>query len=254
MDNKTLASYFLMGVNHAEAKGLHDLVVEYKNRLFNDGEDSLRYILLGQFSRSKEKPKSFLDIGSSVIRRELVRAHLCYLHYMVGVVTTPQVVLASGDSPELIVFKEGEILMPQDRLISTNGLDPAAIEHFQREYWENLDVVSDIREYRMALERAFDPYNLQFVLNQFGRIRAGATFDLEGGEVEIADSINSIFDTRNYSVLEDVYYNEGNRHLYSLGNYWAKLDGHPYGKNFRLTEEEAQQFLGAIIRRGIGMI
>jgi len=223
-------------VDIKKAEALHKEVCRFTDELIQN--HAMQNVLMNHgYELEEERPSSYLDLMGGSWNRKKVCLHLSYLDMMLDLVTQPNIVAFKRPA---IIANEAEDKLS---ISSARGFDFDKIESIQREWMKSPETGNLVREYKKALEAAFDEYNLQFVMGmmQYAR-RSNIPSDWKD-EHAVQVRIDKVMDTKAYTALDSAYYMAGNRLFQSAGPLWQKLDQDNFGKFFRLTPEEVTRGL-----------
>ncbi len=231
---RSLSEYLLYrNFDVKKTERLHLLVGEFRKSFFQN--HALQNLMLNRGYEPEKRPESFFDLRNGVFNRNFTIFHLDYLEQMVRLATTPQVIFVEGAKPIIV---PGE---PEQLVFRTAGrLDAAAVEEFQKQWFEQIDAREWINHYKQTLYDAFDEYNMQLILGFMDRTtRCVGQFDIHSDEErrlhkEIIDSLVPV----SFLALDNGYYKLGTRFFRQAGEFWEKLNESEYGKMFILQQGE----------------
>jgi hypothetical protein len=233
--------YYLAGSeNLEELKRLHDSVVYHKDNVFTNRH--INDVLLNDgHAPEGERPNSFYDVYDSIFLRSRTSIHLNFLETMVDIATSPQLTVVN-QREKGIVSPEGKgVLYPNDVSVEVGfetpqGYDSGFIEKLQRKWFEESEVVEDIRRFQSILSGAFEEFNLKFILYRMDRsLRLNIPEDF-GERYNIQEKIVSVFGGeyggrgKRLGALDNAYYNRGKQLFGQAGKYWDKLGKRILGK------------------------
>ncbi|MBI2148371.1 hypothetical protein HYU23_01720 [Candidatus Woesearchaeota archaeon] len=227
MGSTQIAGYYLR-IEPRQVEGLHNLVVGFYDALLVD--EDLQDMLLGNASSLKRRPKSYYDLISSVFLRTKTLVNLAYLDFMIDLATRPALIVIGSQS-----------LLGRVGSYTSRGHDAEIVERIQREWFENVDCVENIRVYERTLKAAFGDFNLQFVLGLIYNARGIFKEILPSRLVDLKERIDNALTPEAHNALDSAYYEKARGYLASVRDLWFKLDRNEYGKNFRLTLAEERQ-------------
>ncbi len=212
---------------------LHGSVGEYRERF--EVDVALQNVLLNGRSRpgDEQRLKSYLDVKDPTINRTRTLVHLYFLNYLIEAATTPQVAVIEPHS-RIIVPGEDE---PETRIRTAQGLDFLAVDDFASEWLSN-PISQVVREFQETLQKAFDEYNMKFILFYMGRSQRSFIPPEMKKEAAIQENIQRVFDRSAYPALDSAYYNIGNRFFHSCGELCRRLGADEFGKKFLLNMDE----------------
>ena len=139
-------------------------------------------------------------------------------------------------------------------LENPEGYDSGRVEELQRRWFEETEVVKDIREFQTHLSKAFEEFNLQLTL---GGMRSSLNLFIpkELGEAHqiqkrIINAFGGIYDPSRgnlFSALDNAYYDTAIRSFHQMGKPWQKLRKTIFGRIFTLSEEEDRECMEKMI-------
>ncbi len=168
--------------------------------------------------------------------------------------TMPQLTIV-GQRGDGIVSPEGKgILYLNDASVGVGfetpqGYDAGLIEEIQGRWFEESEVVGDIRRFQGILEGAFEEFNLKFILYRMARaliLNIPEDFgEVYGVREKIVSAFGGEYGGRGekVSMLDNVYYDKGKRLFTQAGKYWDKLGESDFGKMFILSAEEDEEVM-----------
>jgi hypothetical protein len=226
---------FFGDVDTQKIRKLHELVVEYSSRFFED--NALQDLLMNRGFEVDERPKDWFSFGGACWNRKKVILHLAFLNMMMGAATKPR--LAVVKSPLIVVpgqYQEARTETPE-------GWDAEVIEQLQEEWLRNSEVSQTVREYHNVLSDAFGQYNLQWTLWAMHHCLISFIDPMFEDEARYQKRIKKVMTPEGYTALDSAYYNAGNRSFRAAGNLWEKLNASEFGRKFILDQKTVQQGL-----------
>jgi len=211
---------------------LHRVVGEYRERFERDL--ALQNVLIDRRLKpgDGQRLKSYLEVRDPTINRTRTLVHLYFLNYLIETATTPQVAVIEPRSRIIIPGEEPEI-----GIKTAPGLDFLAVDDFQ-EQWMSNPISQTVREFQETLNKAFDEYNMKFILFCMKLSRRNFIPPGMKKETAIQENIQRVFDREAYPVLDSAYYNMGNRFFHSCGELCRRLSEDEFGKKFLLNRNE----------------
>ena len=218
------------GLEFDRVKRIHETVGDYRERLLKD--HLLQDLLLNEGYKIEEnRPVSYHDIENHIFNRIKTSLHLLAVEKITEMATRPRIYAVSG--PVVIIPGEEN----EERWETAEGFDAGRIEEFQTKTFENPEAMKAVQEYKETLQKAFDEYNMQFVL---GLMRGSKLhyIDLDWDVMDLKKEIDEIYDGKSFTALDSAYYNMGNRFFRSCSSLYMKLKDDEFGNLFILSPEE----------------
>lgn len=229
----------LQGASIDKVRDLHDLTGEFKDNFL--GNHDLQDLLLngGYEVPEDSRPKSFKSYQSGVNGMK-VGGHLMFLDYLINLATKPEPLILVSYSPLILPGQTDELTIE-----TPSGMDPLALETFQTRWMQEHKSRDLVRGYQEALGLALDEYSMQFILNRMGSQRDAflpnePAFEPVRG---FQERIRGTFEPSAYHVLDNAYYNMGNRFFRACRMPWEALAADEFGKDFILDAELENQML-----------
>ncbi len=217
----------------AKVKELHDLVVELKEDF--EKNKAIRTVLL---NRTELKPttSSFLDIKTPIFQRTTTALLLTYANALFARLTTPPIALPQT---KIQIYQPGALLNNEEselELKTKDGHNHEVIEHLQHIWKCDAANQKTVREYIHNLNKTFDEFNLQFVVDLI-HYRRHDTHETKK-EAKIKERIDKVYNPEAYTELDSAYYDRARSFFHITGNIAAELNKTELGRFFVLTTDE----------------
>ncbi|MFH1359141.1 MAG: hypothetical protein ABIH37_04590 [archaeon] len=227
---------------------LHNLAGEFKESFLTDHELQDLLLRQGYKLEDNERPTSFRQYHTTI---NAMRActHLNFLDYFTETMTKPS---------SIIIPKTKLILLPGEEDVfsieTPEGHDAIGIAELQEEWMENHRAREFVTDFKGRLENALDEYSMQFILMRMCCCR-GAFLSYEQAFEEVRElqkRIEKVLDRKSYVVLDNAYYEKGNRLFLLAGEVYGQLLEYPLGRKCVLSKEEERESLAQWRRAHIG--
>ncbi len=222
-----ISQYILIKVDRSRAKPLHDLTVEFHDRLFED--EALSHLLLHHGEYMEKRPKSYFNITDLVFHRTQVGLQLAVLQRGIELATKPHIVGVSEKGLEISL-----------------GFDAERVETLQRAWFEHSDVTTLLHRYEAALQRSYDEFNLQLVLSRMDQSRRYC-LEPRDEERKLQERILVVWDDEVHNALDSAYYNKGKGRMRVAAVLQEQLSQFDFGRFFLLTGEEMQEGMKRVL-------
>lgn len=247
-------------VDLKDLENLHNLVLEYKGNIFtnNDVQDVL---LNDGYHPEGKRPTSFHDVYDAVFLRTKTSIHLGFLEKMIETATRPQLTIIKREEEGIVSSKGKGVLYPSNTAVKIDletpeGYDTSKVEDIQIRWFEEPKIVENARNFQNNLNKAFEEFNLKFVLFRMHRSLGlfipndfGEVYNIQkriikafGGKYDIMSSGNKL------NALDNAYYNVGMSFFNQGGQYWGRLSESDFGRMFLLSPEEDQEAMNSVLR------
>lgn len=228
--------YTIFGdISYDDVRELHKLVVEYKERLFED--HILQDVLLNNGFELEDRPKNWFDVNLGCWNRRKILMHLSFLEMMLDLVSKPRLVVVK--SPLIIVPGQEQ----KTEIETPEGWDAEKVECFQKEWLKNSEISRAVRSYQEQLGLAFDEYNSQTMLLLMQDCLKSFIDPSWKRERKHQEKIGEVLTPKSYEAMDSAYYNMGNRNFRAAGGLWDYLSKSEFGRHFVMTIEEESQAL-----------
>ena len=150
-------------------------------------------------------------------------------------------------------IKEPLIIIPgrdQKTTIKTpGGVDLETVEKFKQRWLENEKIVEIIREYQKNFHKAFEEYNMKFILGLMNKSKRHSPLYGEewAKERALQESIENVTDSKSYTVLDIAYYVRANMAVRDSNSFYEKLSRDEFGSLFVIKPNEEMEFITKIM-------
>lgn len=242
-------SYPLYGIDHSEARPLHELVTEFKETLFENQALQNLFFNDGYALPDEERPSSFLEIRNSIFFRTKTMVHLLHLiknlfpvkdieEKQEGIIIRPDQACLIEPVPQMVIPVE----------FAGPELDIYELIRQRKEDEEMTGIIKDISGFSSGLARAFHEYNLQFTLMLMHHAR-GHFILHDGEEKDLQSRIHEVFKPKYYNDLSDTYYCKAGSIMPEIGECWARLQQYEKGRELTLTVKQEHELMAKAISR-----
>ncbi len=223
-----------------KVRKLHGLVSDFKEKILTD--KILQNFLYNRgYEMEEDRPEKYSEIGHVSIPGRMAAFASIYLDHMMDLATRPQ--LTRVESSKIIIPGE-----EQEVKFLSGNYDAEDIERLQRGWFENLEIVEAIRDYKENLEKSLDEFSMQTILSKTGFAVSNFIPNEKTWEEErkIQKKLLEAWDSGSVPVLDRAYYGMATRFFNSVSKIWERLITDDFGRKFVMTKEEIYKGLNGL--------